>query len=124
MRRKRSNIFKKTKDKDTLNIDPLAEHIRIPFASFVDNKMIKEKRRNHIINNTIDQQILKAQKQYEIKKNSVIDQFKHRVMKRNSQVDINARSLNHSTMSTQDYEGTLFGKMRSNSMSSTSRLNN
>ena len=60
MRRKRSNIFKKTKDKDTLNIDPLAEHIRIPFASFVDNKMIKEKRRNHIINNTIDQQILKA----------------------------------------------------------------
>lgn len=73
MRRKRSNLFKKTRDKDTLNIDPIAEHIKIPFASFVDHKMIKEKRLNGIINKTIDSQIIAVQKQYEIKKNAVID---------------------------------------------------
>lgn len=55
MRRKRSNIFKKTKDK--LNIDSLAEKIQIPFASFVDQKMIKDKRLVGIISKDIDQQI-------------------------------------------------------------------
>ena len=47
--------------------------LKIPFASFVDHKMIKEKRLNGIINKTIDSQIIAVQKQYEIKKNAVID---------------------------------------------------
>eukprot|EP00353_Schmidingerella_taraikaensis_P001845 CAMPEP_0185599022 /NCGR_PEP_ID=MMETSP0434-20130131/82404_1 /TAXON_ID=626734 ORGANISM="Favella taraikaensis, Strain Fe Narragansett Bay" /NCGR_SAMPLE_ID=MMETSP0434 /ASSEMBLY_ACC=CAM_ASM_000379 /LENGTH=95 /DNA_ID=CAMNT_0028228237 /DNA_START=1103 /DNA_END=1390 /DNA_ORIENTATION=+ len=41
MRRKRSNLFAKTKDKTKLNVDATAENVIIPFASFVDHKMIK-----------------------------------------------------------------------------------
>ena len=122
MRRKRSNIFKKTKDK--INIDSLAENVQIPFASFVDHKMIKDKRLVGIINKDIDTKIGAIQKRYELQKNAFLTQFKHKVLKRNSLVDINSRSVNHSTMSGPEYEGTILGQMRSNSTTSTNRQQN
>jgi len=40
LKRKRSNILKT--EKDTLNVDVIADSVKIPFASFVDQKMIKD----------------------------------------------------------------------------------
>lgn len=54
MRRKRSNIFKKSLAKEKLNIDSIAENVSIPFASFVDHKMIKDKRLAGVISKDID----------------------------------------------------------------------
>lgn len=50
MRRKRSNIFQSKEPKNKINIDTIAEGVQIPFASFVDQKMIKDNRRTGAIN--------------------------------------------------------------------------
>lgn len=50
MRRKRSNIFQSKEPKNKINIDTIAEGVQIPFASFIDQKMIKDNRRTGAIN--------------------------------------------------------------------------
>ena len=104
MRKKRRQKFSASKE-PPVNIDVLAENVKIPFASFVDQKMIKDGRRVEIINCNLDKEIVSIQKKYELQKNAFIAKFSHRAMKRNSYVDINSRSMKQSTVTEKSYEG-------------------
>jgi len=57
-------ITKNAGTKHTINIDVLAENVKLPFASFVDQKMVKEARRQEILKNTIHKEMVRVQKQY------------------------------------------------------------
>ena len=41
----------------SINIDLLAEKVKLPFASAIDPDFVKQKRRKAIINNSIDREI-------------------------------------------------------------------
>ena len=47
-------------------IDSAADSVRLPFASFVDQKMVKDVRRQEIINRSIQKEIDRVQRQYEL----------------------------------------------------------
>ena len=44
--------------KEPINIDVMAENVKLPFASYYDPKHIKTSRRVEIINKTLDKQIV------------------------------------------------------------------
>ena len=87
MRQKR----RKAGSKEPINIDVMAENVKLPFASFVDPKHVKTSRRVDIINRTLDKEIVSVQKRYELNKHAFVAKMMQMPHKRNSNVDINSR---------------------------------
>ena len=119
IRRKRSNIFKKSGSQRRLKVDTMAENIKIPFASFVDQKMVKGRRLVGIINKDIDSRIASITKRQELQTKDFLQQVQSKIKPaRNSYFNINSRSTNHVNFQREDYEGPDSNLIRTNSTNS------
>ena len=63
---------RKAGSREPINIDVLAENVKLPFASYVDPKSVQNSRRVGVINRTLDKEIDSVQKKYEINKHAFI----------------------------------------------------
>ena len=107
MRRQKRNKLHNNSQERAVNIDVVAESVKLPFASFIDESMIKKERLKSRINTILDKDIAAAQKRYELTKHKFIDKFHARSMNRNSNLDISGsgRQMNQTQLSFREYEG-------------------